>query len=494
MNISELRRRSRSLTDPSRNPPPRFTRPLGETDPPTQPPTAVALDTTFQQLEMALASSPISLHVPETLLISEEGQAVLLYNDERGYVQESKGVEVFQEFLSRCARQFAVELDRQEFPLYVFSSKYGHKALWTAAEADKAWTASLDHTKLMQRYVLPRHKEPSKVRVVWRESEVRRYRIKKRSIETVLQHLRTRQRPSLKPGLREPMTPNPGRHSVVEETTRQLASDYEWEELALPLVPTERFYLTLREVLGRFLREDEVFTELAYDVMQDSQDQLVFLNARWMQAGQPQHPARDLRAKFNSLMATKVPDAIPFVDLKEVRAQNVQMYLHRFSSLAGDQEHAAVPSEKAALEQTSSKLDQLVQTVTASKQRSAEQQHVRLESYQNDQLLECIISRVYSKVLSEPTLQSFFSSMSKREISMIKQGFVKAFTGVDNYYFKHTVKRVHEGLGIERKQFSRFVELFVQAMQEEGVRSGDVEIVSRHLNRFADEVIEDDSA
>jgi truncated hemoglobin YjbI len=69
---------------------------------------------------------------------------------------------------------------------------------------------------------------------------------------------------------------------------------------------------------------------------------------------------------------------------------------------------------------------------------------------------------------------------------------VKAFTGVDNYYFKHTVKRVHEGLGIERRQFSRFVELFVQAMQEEGVRSSDVEIVSRHLNRFADEVIEDD--
>lgn len=491
MNISELRRRSRSLTEAS-HPKLRFSRPLGQTDPPTQPSTAVALDNAFQQLEIALASSAVSLNIPETLLISEEGLAVLLYSDERGHIQECKGVELFQEFVSRCAKQFAGELDRQEFPLYVFSSKHSHKALWTASDADKAWTASLDHTKLLQRYVLPKHKEPSKIRVVWRDSEVRRYRIKKRGIESVLQHLRTRQRPSLKPGLREPLTP--GRHSVMEEPTVQLASDYEWEELTLPLVPTERFYQILREVLSRFLREDEALIELAYDVMQDSQDRFVFLNARWMQTGQPQHPARDLRARFNSLMATKVPDAIPFVDLKEVRAQNVQMYLHRFSTLAGDQERIVVPTERAALEQTSSKLDQLVKSVTASKQRNVEQQHVRLESYQNDQLLECIISRVYSKVLSEPMLQGFFASMSKREISMIKQGFVKAFTGVDNYYFKHTVKRVHEGLGIERRQFSRFVELFVQAMQEEGVRSGDVEIVSRHLNRFADEVIEDDSA
>jgi truncated hemoglobin YjbI len=456
-----------------------------------KPPSAVTLDNAFQQLEMGLTSSPISLRVPETLLVSEEGVAVLLYNDDRGYVQVSKGADLFQEFVSLCEKQFAVERERQEFPLYIFSSGHSHKALWTSVEAERAWTTALDHTKLLQRYVLPWMKEPSKILVVWRGNEIKRYRIKKRGIETVLQHLRARQRPSLKPSLREPMTPQV-RHSVLEEGSRQIVSDYEYEELTTALVPAERFYLTLREVLGRFLREDEAVIELAYDVMQDSQDRLVFLNARWIETGQLQHPVRDLRAKFNSLMATRMPDAIPFVDLKEVRAQNVQMYLNRFSTVAADREHKSVPAEKEALEQTSSKLDQLMQNVTASKQRDAEQQHVKLESYHNDQLLECIVSRVYSKVLSEPLLQSFFTSMSKREFGMIKQGFVKAFTGVDNYYFKHTVKRVHEGLGIERRQFSRFVELFVQAMQEEGVRSSDVEIVSRHLNRFADEVIEDD--
>lgn len=72
MNISELRRRSRSLTDPSRNPPPRFTRPLGETDPPTQPPTAVALDTAFQ-----CNDEPAKEEVEQQHMVQRQGLPVL---------------------------------------------------------------------------------------------------------------------------------------------------------------------------------------------------------------------------------------------------------------------------------------------------------------------------------------------------------------------------------------------------------------------------------
>lgn len=488
MSTYELRRRSRSLTEGGHNPSPRFNRPLGQIDVPTKPPSATALENVYQQLHISLSTSPISFRIPETLIISEEGFNVLLFTDERGSLQVYEGKEHFQEFVTICAEQVAQEQDRGEFPLYVFSTDSGRKSLWTPAEAEKAWNSSLDHTKMLQRYVLPRLREPCRIRVIWKENEIKRFRIKKRGIESVLQHLRVRQRPSLKPGLHEPLTPTMPRRSLIEDSVVQ--SEYECEEMTTILI--ERCHMVLREVLGGLLREDEAFIELAYDVMQDSQDRIVFLNACWSQVGQPIHTARDIRAKFNSLMATKVPSAIPFVDLKEVQAQNVQLYLNRFSTIAGEQKREMTHNAESPLEQTSSKLDLLVQNASATKQREVEQQCVRLESYHNEQLLECIVSRVYSKVLAEPMLQSFFNSMSRREMNMIKQGFVKAFAGVDNYYFKRTVKRVHEGLGIERAQFTRFVELFIQSMQEEGVRSSDIEIVSRHLNHFSDEVIEDD--
>lgn len=489
MNLPELRRRSRSVTEGSQ-PGPRFIHPLGKMDPPVQPSLASALDNVFQQFHLGLLSGSIALKIPETLLVSEEGLDVLLHNGESGTIQLYQGSSPLQEFFSLCSVQFALENGRQEFPLYIFSTGEAHKALWSPAQAQKAWVLSRDHRKLLQRYVLPKGREPSKVRVVWQKGQVRRYRIKKQGIESVLSRLRVQQRASLKPNLLEPPALSSERRSVLERTP--LGSDYEWEELAVPLVPAERFHTVLREILSRFLREDESIQELAYDVMQNSQGDLVFLNARWALIGRQNHSASDLRAKFNSLMASKVPGAIPFVDLKEIQAQNVQLYLSRFSSLPAERERASPSAEKAALEQTSSKLDQLVHMASASKERDAEQHRVRLESYHNDKMLECIVSRVYTKVLAEPCLRTFFSSMSKRELNMVKFGFVKAFTGVDNYYFKRTVKRVHEGLGIDHTQFTRFVELFVQAMQEEGVRADDVETVSRHLNRFSEEIIEDD--
>ena len=492
MNISEQRRRSRSATEANQHAP-RFVHPLGHADPPVQPSSASALDNVFQQFHLGLASGSIALKIPETLLVSEEGLDVLLHNNDSGSIQLYQGANPLQQFFSLSSVQFALENGRQEFPLYIFSTGDTRKALWSPMQAQKAWTLSRDHRKLLQRYVLPKGKEPSKVRVVWQKGQVRRYRIKKQGIENLLSRLRVQQRTSLKSNLLELPAPSTERRSVLEIARAQMTSDYEWEELSVLLIPAERFHIVLLEVLSRFLREEESIQELAYDVMQDSQGNLVFLNARWAQIGRPHNSATNLRAKFNSLMAAKVHGAIPFVDLKEIQAQNVQLYLSRFSNVAGEKQQACPSAEKTALEQTSSKLDHLVHLASASKERDAEQHRVRLESYHNDQMLECIVSRVYSKVLSEPCLQPYFSSMSKRELNMVKFGFVKAFTGVDNYYFKRTVKRVHEGLGIDRTQFTRFVELFVQAMQEEGVRTADVETVSRHLNRFSDEIIEDDS-
>ena len=174
----------------------------------------------------------------------------------------------------------------------------------------------------------------------------------------------------------------------------------------------------------------------------------------------------------------------------------MKMYLQRFSTMpAGCAAHPPPNSInlRAEIEEAGSKLDTMLQAAFANRAKAEEDQTVKLESYPKENFLDYIIAKVYAKVTSDPDLADYFHNMDQREINMIKFGFSKAFTGVDNYYFKRTVKKVHEGLGITTAHFARFIELFLACLREEGVRSEDVEIVHRHLARWVDEVVEDDT-
>ena len=483
----------------------------------------------YQLLHNALNQSPIKLQVPETLVVSEEGRDVFLYTGETGEVEKSEGLDLWSRFLDQCSR--GLTRSGEEFPLFVFLvAGTQPKVLFSVAEARKMWNQSKDHTKRMQRFIISPTNEISKLRIVWAVEETKRFTIKRRAVEPAVREVKRMptskanssfnyasklQRSSFSPYMpykstlttaAAPESPNVLRQSESFYVSSRSEGEYVTEQVYLVVPEAEGMAAAVKEVVcPQILRDDEKVVEVGYDTMQEASGKVYLLDVKWVKTEKiakaihgdvEESKHKDIRKHFSRLLACEPSAKTPFIDMHEIHEQNVKMYLQRFSTMpAGCAAHPPPNSInlRAEIEEAGSKLDTMLQAAFANRAKAEEDQTVKLESYPKENFLDYIIAKVYAKVTSDPDLADYFHNMDQREINMIKFGFSKAFTGVDNYYFKRTVKKVHEGLGITTAHFARFIELFLACLREEGVRSEDVEIVHRHLARWVDEVVEDDT-
>jgi len=484
----------------------------------------------YQLLHISLNARPVQLQVPETLVVSEEGRDVLLYTGPTGAVESSEGADLWSRYLDQCSEGLRRSEESEEFPLFIFLvAGLAPKVLFSVAEARKLWNQSKDHTKRLQRFIVPRSAEVAKLRIVWSLEETKRFTIKKRTPEPVLREVK-RTTPSAKANsgfnyasklhkssfspympYKSTLTaavesPTLLRPSEAFYVSSRAEGEYVTEQVYVAVPEAEALMSTIKEILApQILRDEERILELGYDTMQEAGGRVYLLDVKWVKAGQVEVKSvvaveeskhKDIRQHFSRLLSSEPSVKTPFIDMHEIQEQNVKMYLQRLAAMpTGCPAHPAPNSInlRAEIEEAGSKLDTLLQAACVNRMKADEGQKVKLESYPKANFLEYIIAKVYTKVTSDPDLADYFHNMDQREINMIKFGFSKGFTGVDNYYFKRTVKKVHEGLGITAAHFERFLELFMCCLREEGVRSEDVEIVHRHLSRFLDEVVEDDT-
>ena len=485
----------------------------------------------YQLLHLSLGHGPVTLRIAETLCVSEEGRDVVLYAEDTGLVQVCEGVEVWGRFLEVCRHSLTRTSEGSQFPLFLFlTATSPPKALFSVAEARKMWTQSKDHTKRIQRFLVPQSSDKiCKIRVIWTQSETKYFcisklhtpdlstsrEVKRPAKSPTFTYASKLNRSSFSPYLPYKSTLSPVTRSVAESVTPAKPSESQFyvSTRTDTDLTTERLYVnipivegvldTLKRVISPLtVREDETLAEMGYDLQQDVSGNVYVLDVKWVKtlqiaAIQPEieeeSSLKDVRRRFNHLLSSETAAKTPFIDMHDIQENNVKMYLQQFATLPSPPRAANPESSSGEIEEAGNKLDSLLQAAFLNRVKAEEDQKVKLESYNKENFLDYIISKVYAKVTSDPDLQDYFHHMDQREISMIKFGFSKAFTGVDNYYFKRTVKKVHEGLGITAAHFERFIELFLACLLEEGVRSEDVEIVNRHLTRFVDEVVEDDT-
>lgn len=483
----------------------------------------------YQLLHTSLGASPVQLQVPETLVVSEEGRDVLLYTGPSGAVETWEGVDLWSRYLDLCSGCLRRSGETEEFPLFIFLvSGLPPKVLFSVAEARKMWNQSKDHTKRLQRFIIPYNNEVTKLRIVWSLDETKRFAIKRRTPEPVLREAKRPtvkatssfnyasklQRSSFSPYMPYKSTLTAA-HSAESLTLRQSETYYVssrmegecvTEQVYVAVPGAEAMIATIKAVIcPQILRDEERVLELGYDTVQEADGRVYLLDVKWVKTGKlevkrvaavEESKHKDVRQHFSRLLSSEPSAKTPFIDMHEIQEQNVKMYLQRLATMPAGCPAQPPPNSinlRAEIEEAGSKLDSLLQAACVNRMKADEDQKVKLESYPKENFLDYIIAKVYAKVTSDPDLADYFHNMDQREINMIKFGFSKAFTGVDNYYFKRTVKKVHEGLGITAAHFDRFIELFMCCLREEGVRSEDVEIVHRHLTRFVDEVVEDDT-
>ena len=509
----------------------------------------------FPLLHLALAAGPVCLEIPETLFVSETGRDALLFNDEKRSLRLYESSEALEQFFAQCCHRLSPS--ESSLPLYIYHSEgAGYRVLFDPAEAVRLWKGSREASRTLQRYVVPRATEPTKIRVVWRKDQgFRRFRIQKKSLAVfkgsqaprsnsynsltsaykydlcTFRHAGQLKKSSFSPYL-------PFKSVLYEELSRQQASksgrtsplphsndsflvssrlqgDYRIEEIAEVLPVAERMAQTLRDAIGRVvLGETEVLEALAYDVIQGTAGEFYLVSAKWIQVGK--HPVaavacptdctmqlkgelptrdRGLRRKFTRILLSQhsspMPKA-PFIDLKDIQANQVLHYQpHSPLSLPSYEPDPMLTHLRASLSEAESRLDSMQQHAAQYRSHSKEVQTVKLQQY-SEKKLEQVLAKVYERMRTDPLTMDYFGGKNKGEINMIKQGFYKAFTGVDNYYFKRNVKKRHEGMGISARIFAQFMRIFVEVMREEGVKSDDIHLVEGHLRRFAEDIVEDE--
>ena len=523
------------------------------------------LNNVFQLLHLSLVSGPICIEIPETLFVSESGRDTLLFNDDKRAIRLYESGDVISQFFVQCTQRYASA--ESDVPQFIFNSvSSGYKVLFTQPEAEKLWRATREHSKIMQRYIVPNAAEPKKMRVIWnRSGEIKRYWIHKKTIGTVFKGRRLPRSNSynaltssykydlcafshagqLKKSSFSPYLPfrsvlleelsqkqslssrtSPVRHKTKTTNDSFLVSSRHQGDSTIELVTesvpkAERMSQTLREVLNHFLvTEDDIIESLAYDVIQSAAGEFYLLNTKWMVMGkkpieqavyvvvepsktpEPQGREVNVRKKFSHVMMSPRSECpihkAPFIDLKDIQLQSTKNYLSKLPALQNRSPMQGntpcdplIPHLRDSLNQAESRLDSLLNAANAHRARNKEVEKVKLEKY-SEKMLEQVLGKVYERVRTDFALCDFFRGKNKAEINMIKQGFSKAFTGIDNYYFKRSVKKIHEGMGISSTVFSKFVIIFIEVMREEGICSDDIDIVHSHLNLFFEEVVEDE--
>ena len=522
------------------------------------------LNSIFPLLHVALATGPVCLEIPETLFITETGRNSLLFNDDKRSLRLYESSEVLDQFFAQCSNRQT--LSDSTLPQYIYHSKAtGYKVLFDQVEASRLWGSSREPSRTLQRYIVPKAAEPTKIRIVWRKDQgFRRFRIQKKSLAVfkgrkmprsnsynsltspykydlcTFRHAGQLKKSSFSPTLPfksvlydelRQLANKTGRSSPAVVQTHandsflvssRLEGDYRIEELTEALPKAERMAQTLRDTIGKVaLGEEEVMEMLAYDVIQGEAGEFYLVNTKWMQVGKapvsaeirsaspaekPQVESlegqRSLRERFTRVILSPRSgpqlSKVPFIDLKDIQARHALSYrpLHPSNPPASSSFPLMDPmllQLRTTLSEAESQLDCMQEQAAMHRYRNREVQKVKLEQY-SEKMLEQVLSRVYERVRTDTLMMEYFSGKNTGEIAMIKHSFYKAFTGVDNYYFKRNVKKRHEGMGISTKIFRQFMRIFGEVMREEGIKSDDILIVQEHLQRFAEDVVEDEDA
>lgn len=517
---------------------------------------ATPLNDLYQLLRVAAACDPVALEIPATLIVAKGGRDVLFFNDDKKLVKLYEAKDVLSQFFTQCLQRtvedsyevplaffrsqstgFRVVFTAEDAEMVWKGTRDATKMMQkyivsSCGEASKVrivWRPSGD----LKRFKM--HKKGTDFlrngRRLPRSSSYNALKSAFKYDLNAFQHAGQLKKSSFSPyypfrsvlydEIRQKLSSSKSALLSPRSNPSNLPSDYQIEPILDSLPKAERMGQTIAAVLQRFLLDQrEEIEELAYDVIQAAGGNCYLLNAKWVKVGRravvesTRNEAEEVlgidekpqgmrvKQKFTDLMRIIAPESpsqkAPFIDLKDIKQENQRAYLthhlHTWPVDSPTQCQAPDPllsHLRSNLDQAESKLNDLMTAATRHREKTKEAENISLEKYSGE-MLQQVLTRVYDRVRADLVLCKHFHGKSRAEINMIKSGFMKAFSGVDNIYFKRNVKRAHEGMGISTTAFAQFVQIFLAVMREEGIQASDIAIVQKHLLTFTEDIIEDE--
>jgi hemoglobin len=104
-------------------------------------------------------------------------------------------------------------------------------------------------------------------------------------------------------------------------------------------------------------------------------------------------------------------------------------------------------------------------------------------------VLDQVVEDFYVRVQNDPLLSPIFATVDIDHLVAMQREFLAAALEGHGERSGTWLRDAHAGRGITPRHFSRFVELFVEALEDHDVGREVVQAVTGHLSLYADDVV-----
>lgn len=106
-----------------------------------------------------------------------------------------------------------------------------------------------------------------------------------------------------------------------------------------------------------------------------------------------------------------------------------------------------------------------------------------------EEAIERLVGSFYEKVLVDEDLYPFFKDVPTEKQKRMQREFFAAALGGPAKYTGRPLSHAHYNLGIQRRHFTRFVEILLETLQGASIDDRDtVDIIDR-INTYSDEIL-----
>ncbi len=103
--------------------------------------------------------------------------------------------------------------------------------------------------------------------------------------------------------------------------------------------------------------------------------------------------------------------------------------------------------------------------------------------------IERLVDRFYQRVLGDPELATFFRGTSMDRLRLMQREFFSAALDGPVRYTGTPLSHAHQGRGIRRNHFARFVEHLLATLEDCSLSQREVLDVIERVDTYVDEVI-----
>ncbi|ADG05890.1 group I truncated hemoglobin [Kyrpidia tusciae] len=100
-----------------------------------------------------------------------------------------------------------------------------------------------------------------------------------------------------------------------------------------------------------------------------------------------------------------------------------------------------------------------------------------------------VVDTFYDKVLADPRVRHFFANTDMEKQRRHQTLFISFAAGGPEYTGR-SMRKAHEGLGIQNEHFEAIVELLIDSLREHGVVEADIDTVAQKLAPLRSDIVE----